>query len=168
MKVDIRDASAIGSLRPLEVAAYLRAAAWIPQASAPTLSVWTKGTGDDQFEAVVPLDRTQRDFALRMGELLRTVAVAEGRSQADVYSDLLTTYADVIRIRIDDPELSDGTVPLEAHAHLAQRCGTCCSRPHVPHCSDVPSGINASQPRLSSRFVGCGSARRSGAVMSSR
>jgi len=121
MKVDIRDASAIGSLRPLEVAAYLRAAAWVPQSSAPTLSVWTKGTGDDQFEAVVPLDRTQRDFALRMGELLRTVAVAEGRSQADVYSDLLTTYADVIRIRIDDPELSDGTVPLEAHAHLAQR-----------------------------------------------
>lgn len=121
MRIDIRDASAVGSLRPLEVAAYLRAKAWTQQPSAPTSSVWTKGTGDEQFEAVVPLDQGQRDFALRMGELLHTVAVSEGRSQADVYSDLLTTYADVIRIRIDDPELSDGTLPIEAHAQVAQK-----------------------------------------------
>ena len=121
MNVDIRDVTAINSLRPLEVAAYLRAKAWLQQPSAPSASVWTKGAGDDQFEAVVPLNQSHMDFALRMGELLQTVAIAEGRSQADVYSDLLTTYADVIRIRIDDPELSDGTLPIETHAQVAQK-----------------------------------------------
>lgn len=120
-KVDIRDVGALATLRPLEVAAYLKAKGWLAQPSAAASSVWTKAIADDEFEVVVPLDQSQRDFALRMGELLHTVAIAEGRSQGDVYSDLLTTYADVIRIRIDDPELSDGTLPIDTHAQAAQK-----------------------------------------------
>lgn len=121
MKVDIRDMKAISSLRPLEVAAYLKSRSWAQQKVSATVSIWTKGTGDEMFEAAVPLDQSLKDYAIRMGEIVQTLAVAEGRSQADVYSDLLTTYADVIRIRIVDPELDDGTLPIEANAQIAQK-----------------------------------------------
>ena len=121
MNVDIRDVKAVSSLRPLEVAAYLRSKGWLQQATRTSASVWYKGTDGDDFEAVIPLDQAMRDYALRMGELLQTLAKVEARSQTDVFSDLLTTYADVIRIRIDDAELKDGTLPIEAHAQIAQR-----------------------------------------------
>jgi hypothetical protein len=121
MKIDIRDVAAMRSLRPLEVAAYLRAKCWIRQSPVAHGSVWTKGEGTNQFEIVVPMDQERRDYALRMGELLQTLAVAEERSQVELYSDLLTTYADVIRIRIDDPEITDGTFPMDEHALVAQK-----------------------------------------------
>jgi hypothetical protein len=121
MNVDIRDAGAMRALRSLEVASYLRAKAWQQQSVNSIASIWTTDRKGESFEATVPMDANQRDYALRMGEVLHTLAIAERRTQAEVYSDLLTTYADVIRIRIDDPELSDGTLPIEAHAQIAQR-----------------------------------------------
>jgi hypothetical protein len=74
MKIDIRDVAAMRSLRPLEVAAYLRAQCWVPQSPVVHCSVWTKGEGPNQFEIVVPMDQERRDYALRMGELLQTLA----------------------------------------------------------------------------------------------
>ncbi len=122
MNIDIRDADAIRALRPLEVATYLRSRGWAHQQAASTkASVWTIATGKDEFEAVVPLDQAISDYALRMVEVLHTVSVVEGRSQAQIYADLLTTFADVVRIRIDDPELQDGTLPIEAYAQVAQK-----------------------------------------------
>jgi len=56
-----------------------------------------------------------------MGELLQTLAVFERRSQVQVYSDLLTTTSDVTRIRIVDAELTDGTLPIEENALIAQK-----------------------------------------------
>jgi hypothetical protein len=75
----------------------------------------------EEFEALLPLDKGYRDFALRMGDLLAMLATAEKRSQADVYRDLLTITADVIRIRIADSELADGSLPIEEHAQIAQK-----------------------------------------------
>ncbi|MBN9119976.1 MAG: hypothetical protein J0I06_12575 [Planctomycetes bacterium] len=121
MNVEIRDASAVQMLRPLEVAAYLRSTGWNQKAASTKVSVWGRKSGDDEFEATVPLVATVRDYALRMGDVLRVIAAAENRSQAQVYTDLLTTFADVVRIRIDDPEAKDGTLSIEAHAQIAQR-----------------------------------------------
>ena len=91
------------------------------QVSTRAGSVWTLGEGNDQFEALLPLDSGLADYALRMGELLQTLALAEGRSQTAVYRDLLTTLSDVIRIRIADPDLCDGTLPIEQHAQIAYK-----------------------------------------------
>lgn len=118
MKTNIRDVEAIQTLRPLEVTAYLRSKGWIQQAPSNKASVWIK---DNEFEAVVPLDQAMRDYALRMGDILHTLAAVENRSQTEIYADLLTTFADVVRIRIDDPEQLDGTLPIEAHAQIAQK-----------------------------------------------
>jgi hypothetical protein len=85
------------------------------------VSIWTKDADDGPLEVLLPLDTSKRDYALRMGELLQTLAISEGRSQKDVYADLLTTCADLVRIRLDDPELLDGTLPIKTHAIVAQK-----------------------------------------------
>ena len=67
------------------------------------------------------MDPQLRDYALRMGDLLAVLAAAEERSQSQVYRDLLTVTADVIRIRIAGPDLADGSLPIEEHAQIAQK-----------------------------------------------
>jgi hypothetical protein len=67
------------------------------------------------------MDVELRDYALRMGDLLTVLSAAEKRSQWELYRDLLTVTSDVIRIRIADPELSDGSLPIEEHAKIAQK-----------------------------------------------
>ena len=84
-------------------------------------SVWLRTVGNEEFEALLPMDRELRDYALRMGELLAVLATVENRSQWQVYSDLLTIASDVVRIRIVDAELADGTLPIEEHAQIAQK-----------------------------------------------
>lgn len=119
MNVEIRDADAVRALRPFEVASYLRSKNWIQKRTNDTATYWELQHKDGTFEAAIPLDDTLRDYALRMGDVLHTVAAAEARSQQQVYADLLTTFADVVRIRIDDPEAGDGTLGLESHTEIA-------------------------------------------------
>lgn len=122
MKVTIRDAEAVRAIRPVDAALYLRATGWERQDFKDSrASRWSLGQGDSQFEVLLPMDIQVGDYALRMGELLTVLAVAENRSQSLVYNDLLTVTADVIRIRVDDPELLDGSLPIEQHVQLAQK-----------------------------------------------
>jgi len=121
MIVEIRDIAAVKTLRPLEVATYLRSSGWTQRSPSKEASTWTRTVGDMEYEAVVPLHQDFRDYGLRMAELLRTVASAEGRTQIQTFKDLLSTFADVIRIRIDDPESRDGTLSLESNSIVAQK-----------------------------------------------
>jgi hypothetical protein len=113
---------AVGKLGPLEVALYLRARQWkqVDSRSARA-SVWTTVVGKERFEVLLPGDPSVRDYAQRMAELLETLGAVESRPTAQIYSDLQTVFADVIRIRIDDPDVQDGTIPIEANTVVAQR-----------------------------------------------
>jgi hypothetical protein len=122
VNVDIRDVGAVKALRPLEVAAYLRSRGWASrEAGAGRATVWTLTADGEEYEALLPLDPSVGDFALRMGDVLRVLAAAEHRSQEEIYADLLTTTADVVRIRIEDSDLQDGTVPIEVNARIGQK-----------------------------------------------
>ena len=139
MKIEIRDAQAVSAIQPVDAALYLRANAWEQGATvAGRSSIWTRRCGDEEFEALLPLDRGLADYALRMGDLLGVLATAEKRSQGLVYRDLLTITSDVIRIRIADPELTDGTLPIEEHAQIAQKArdlmlaAACAATEHRP------------------------------------
>lgn len=118
MKAMIRDAATVEALRPLEVASYLRAAGWdkVDQKEGQ-YQVWLRG----KTEALLPLRLDVRDYALRMGDILRVLAETEGRSQLAVFSDLLVTNADVLRIAIRDEELADGSMPIEEYTRTAQK-----------------------------------------------
>src|SRR5437879_3454045 len=71
MKVEIRDAEAMRMLRPMDVAAYLRSRGWTQRpASARQSTIWTVRCGEEEFEALLPLEASVGDFALRMGDIV--------------------------------------------------------------------------------------------------
>ncbi len=119
MKATIRDAAALAVLRPLEVASYLRASGWTRvETHSGSHAVWT---WNDQFEALLPLNDSVRDFAHRMGDIVAVLSRAEERSQLAVLSDLLLTSADVLRVRLIDSETADGSMPIEDYTRAAQK-----------------------------------------------
>src|ERR1700722_17166405 len=98
MKVEIRDVEAVRAIRSVDAALYLRAAGWIQQDTKPSrASLWLHTANGEEYEILLPMDQELRDYALRMGELLQTLALFERRSQLQVYSDLLTITSDVTR-----------------------------------------------------------------------
>lgn len=123
MKATIHDAAALRTLGPLDVAAYLRSSGWRQVDRIGDRGVvWTLGpAGGAEFEMLVPLSRELGDFVPRMADVLRTLEIAEQRSQLEILRDLTTLAADVIRVRALQPDVQDGTIPLDEGVQLVQR-----------------------------------------------
>jgi hypothetical protein len=112
MKVTIRDPAVLHTVRPLEMVAYLRANGWHEVQRLERGAFWTKESGQEVFEVLVPLDAGLRDFPNRVADALQTLEQAEQRSQLEIVEDLTTTGADVIRPRLPGTN-GDGAVSLE-------------------------------------------------------
>ncbi len=122
MKAAIRDAGLLANVNPIDVAAYLRASGWcIVETQPQRAAIWTKQVGNEAVELLLPLDRSFRDFSLRIGEVLATLEATEERSQLQIFGDLQTASADVIRLRVSDDDAADGTVPIEEGVTLVSK-----------------------------------------------
>ncbi len=143
MRATIRDRQTLSAIRPLELVSYLRSRGWSKgDENAGKWASWQlKNKADEEFEIVVPLSSTIRDFALRMGDALTALEAVEKRSQLEILRDLLLASADLVRIRLDDKELADGSVPVEEGALLFQQakdmilaaaCSTVSPRAYFP------------------------------------
>jgi hypothetical protein len=119
VNVEVRDAAVLRAVSPVDVLGYLRSAGWTEQHTvAGRESVWSHA---DDFEVVVPLSTELRDFAARVGDVLRVLQIAERRSELAILSDLVTTSADVIRIQLETFEAASGSIPLEEGVSLVER-----------------------------------------------
>lgn len=84
--------------------------------------MWThKPSGGREYEILLPLTREVRDFVPRMAEALRTLEAAEARPQRAILDDLVSTPADVVRVRSHYADTTDGTIPLEEGVKLIER-----------------------------------------------
>lgn len=115
MKVAVQDSATLRSLKPLELAAYLRANGWRREADLHGKgSLWQiHGSDGSEFDVTLPAKRDFADYALRMSEVLRTLAEVERRSQLDVLRDIETTTWDLVRIRAPNRDSENGTLPLD-------------------------------------------------------
>ena len=117
MRATIRDSATLSALKPLEVVAYLRSSGWRKASEEPSRwATWVRSLDGEEYEVAVPLTTEYRDFALRMGDALKVLEAVENRSQLQILRDLLMIGADVVRVRLTDSELADGSVPLEEGA----------------------------------------------------
>ena len=123
MKVEVRDADALSAMKPLEVAAYLRAMGWCQEADFEDKgSLWLKtNAAGEEFDVTLPLRPDLADYTLRMGEFLRTLALAEDRSELEVLRDVMTTTADLVRVRAPSYLGEDGTLPLDQAVSFVER-----------------------------------------------
>lgn len=141
MKVAIRDVSTLRGLKPLEIAAYLRAKGWRQEGEFDgKASLWLlRPEVGEEVDVTLPLRQDLGDFALRMSEILGTLARVEDRSQLDIIQDLLTVTSDLIRVRASSRDHDDGTLPLEQAVEFVERsrdlmlaaaCATLNKRPY--------------------------------------
>lgn len=114
MKVVIHEQEVFRNLNPVEIASYLRSTGWHDIAAKPNhSSTWKKNIGGEALELLLPLNRAIGDFVSRMADVVSDLAAVERRSQLEVLTDLQTAGADVIRVRLRNPESADGTLPIE-------------------------------------------------------
>lgn len=113
MKVRIEDAEALSAIRPLDLAAYLRAAGWrqLEGGDAPS-AAWELEVDGHVLEILAPLQQSWRDYGRRVASALDTLAEVEGRSALHIIRDIQTVSFDVIRLRQVGPATADGTVSL--------------------------------------------------------
>jgi hypothetical protein len=124
MSANVLASDALRALRPLEVASYLRVHGWRQEADLNGKgSVWLLPAEDGREEAdiTLPLRRDLGDFALRMGDVLRTLRQVEQRPEPEILQDLMTTSCDLIRIRAPSREAESGSLPLEQAVAFVER-----------------------------------------------
>jgi len=111
--------SALEALRPLEMAAYLRSHGWREAQVVPGKgSIWSTGANGNTFEILLPLNHNLADYLTRLHQALETLALAEGRPPTQVWEDLTTSGADIVRAAVQRPDAEDGTLPLGAGVGL--------------------------------------------------
>ncbi|SFM04766.1 hypothetical protein [Methylobacterium pseudosasicola] len=121
MKALIQDAVAINSIKPLNVIGYLRSHGWSKFSEVHgKFSVWDNPAFPDN-EVVVPLRREASDFIIRLGDILKELSAAEGRSQLEVLRDLINSGFDVIRLGVRSPNTDSGTVRIEDGVRLFEQ-----------------------------------------------
>jgi hypothetical protein len=100
MIVSVRDPNILSNLDPQQLINYLIAWGWQPENLGDKANhqelVWVlTASSGSEFDITLPLHRQTRSFALRMAEILETLEKAEGRSQLDILSDLVTFIPNV-------------------------------------------------------------------------
>lgn len=114
IKAHVTDVRALAARTPNELSIYLRSAGWAPGDHDGTTTVWTRSAGEDgTFEVRQPMDPALRDYAARVGDIIRTLAVAEDRSEIDVLRAISESSQDVCSVRIFPPNAPAGQIPLD-------------------------------------------------------
>jgi len=116
MKVQITDLGSFQAIRPNDAASYMRSEEWVLEGywKGRKASVWLKnGTS-----LAIPQDPALADYSTRLSEAVAQLALAENRSQLDVYRDILVASSDVVRIGLAAVQTSDGSLGLDQGVRL--------------------------------------------------
>jgi hypothetical protein len=105
------DLRTVGELTPEALRRYLVSGGWAPAQQLERATLWTRHEDDGDFQILLPGDRTLRDYASRVYDLLATVSAVESRPVPLILYDLQTTDADTVDFRLL-PSGPTGTIPL--------------------------------------------------------
>ena len=109
-------ANTLESIRPETLSQYLRARGW--QESGDFLgnaSVWHQG---EELEVLLPKSEQLRDYKTRVREIIDVLEISEHRDRQQILNDLLLQPTDLIKIRIDSPDIIGGTIPIDEAVRL--------------------------------------------------
>lgn len=115
MKVAIKDKETLKSVRPFDIAAYLRTSGWTRTGEIDGhLTFWTQGN----LNLSIPVNQLFADYAQRIYEALSILEQRENRSQLQIVRDIATTSADIIRLRDRSPSSAEGSIPIDEGIRL--------------------------------------------------
>ncbi len=95
MEVQIQDSEALRRVTPPMLCAYLKAHKWVhEQTWRNRIMVWSRKQDELTQEVLVPLRQHSDTYAVRVSEAVATLSKLDGRSQLDVYYDLIGNVKD--------------------------------------------------------------------------
>ena len=109
----------VESLRPRDVQLYLSSQGWVINdggSSDVATSYHNPKFGD--AEILLPLRRDFADFALRMSDVVQTLAILQRKSIWEILNALSGPPSDVLRLRVASSETTLGNVPLDEGIRL--------------------------------------------------
>ncbi|TET23817.1 MAG: hypothetical protein E3J71_01005 [Candidatus Stahlbacteria bacterium] len=113
MRVSIRDPKVLQEVDPQDLLIYLDAHGWKEsESSIIGKAAWILKRDEEEFEVLVPLDKSYRDYAMRISDALKVLEVVEDRSQIDILKDIQAASVDLIRIKPDIDRSEKGSIPL--------------------------------------------------------
>ncbi|MCU0499641.1 MAG: hypothetical protein MUF87_20005 [Anaerolineae bacterium] len=118
--MNITDVNTLKQISPDYVRRYLAKQGWSQiREWKDKATIW--GHDEDQnLELIVPNHMQFADYALRISEILTTLAQHEQRLQTAIYAEMLNSDEDILRIRAFHPDSEDGSIPLIDGVHLLQ------------------------------------------------
>lgn len=115
MRVNIVDVTSLSQVRPKDLGVYLRRHGWEQsyQIANKLADVWRRSAFDVGEETLVPLSRDTADYAERISRILSQLARIEGRSQLDVWTDLVSVRSDLFTVRVEPSGGQEGVLPAD-------------------------------------------------------
>jgi len=113
IEVHVTDPAALAARSPSDLAMYLRARNWVTRDQSETGVQWVKVVDGDEYEALQPLESGLRDYGARVRDVLRVLAVVEGRSELEVLQDISNVSMDVHSIRMCPSDTAPGMIGLD-------------------------------------------------------
>jgi len=104
------------AISPETLSQYLRARGWHESGNfLGNASVWHRG---EELEVLLPKSDRLRDYKTRVREIIDVLELSEHRDRQQILNDLLLQPTDLIKIRIDSPDIIGGTIPIDEAVRL--------------------------------------------------
>jgi hypothetical protein len=118
MKVSVKEKGVFQSLLSRDIRAYLEAQGWKPTDRIGDKAI-ILSKDEIPYELLLPLRKELGDYALRVAELISTIAQIEDRSEISIVEDIGKSGLDIIRIRLTE-RAEDGTIPFSVTTEALQ------------------------------------------------
>ena len=97
MNVHIRDSAALSRITPSLLSGYLKVHGWLYEDTwRGRIAVWSYVYKEQRQQILMPLMESSDTYAVRMSEAVSTLAEVEGRSQLEVYDELIAGNTDMV------------------------------------------------------------------------
>jgi hypothetical protein len=142
------DVSGMNDITAQDMALYLTATGWEQRrVENPNLQVFRKGGTD--AEVAVPLNPAFRDYNLQLRFVFRVLQDIEERPAEEIVPDVISTWADIIRIRINPPSfferntvnLTDGIELIDESYKLLTAAARSSEKPQNVYTGGVTSSV---------------------------
>jgi hypothetical protein len=117
MKLNVADRSALSRVDPMDLEVYLSRHGWTLgyELKDRLAEVWRSNALESEHpsELIIPRSRDLIDYSDRVGRILAVLSDRLEKSQFDVWSDLVSARSDVVTIRLEPEDESEGRLPAD-------------------------------------------------------
>lgn len=120
MQLDPQHGSAVGQIKPMAALQYAEGRSW-ERVPGITARFWLLRHREQRLRQLqIPMDREDPAFLDAMLDVIERLSELESRSASAILEDLLSSDADVLRVRVVSRDAEDGQLTLTADVELRQ------------------------------------------------